>query len=322
MKPHPLSEPLPTRRKFCAIAAATAATAFTLPASLSLAAPDETASAQPFALKYILASSLYGKLPIGEVLAEVERTGSAAIDIWPEPHADHREQIEAIGHATFERALARANTTVGIYTCYNPGLFRCEPWMRVAKRFGGRMVIAASGGPAGLTGDDLKQAVRKFVERLNPLVETANALDMTIGVENHGNALIHSADSMRWLAEFAADKPIGVALAPYHLPADAKLVAKLIEELGPKLVHFYAWEHGRGSTTKLPKLLELKQLPGFGELDFIPIVAALKKINYQNWTSIFMHPVPRGIPILPTAELTTDALNHSREYLAYCLAQV
>ena len=39
---------------------------------------------------------------------------------------------------------------------------------------------------------------------------------------------------------------------------------------------------------------------------FVPIVAALKKIRYAGWTSVFMHPVPRGIPILPTSVLQKD----------------
>jgi sugar phosphate isomerase/epimerase len=34
------------------------------------------------------------------------------------------------------------------------------------------------------------------------------------------------------------------------------------------------------------------QLPGRGEMDFVPIVAALKKINYSGWTEVFMHPIP------------------------------
>ncbi|MCA9443401.1 MAG: sugar phosphate isomerase/epimerase, partial [Candidatus Omnitrophica bacterium] len=67
---------------------------------------------------------------------------------------------------------------------------------------------------------------------------------------------------------------------------------------------------------------EMKQLPGYGELDFVPILAALKKINYAGWTSIFMHPVPRGIPILPTAAEVTAAINRSREYLEDCLDRI
>ena len=138
---------------------------------------------------------------------------------------------------------------------------------------------------------------------------------MTIGIENHGNALIESPDSMKWLIEFTDSPHLGIALAPYHLPDDAALVAQLIEDLGPGLCLFYAWQHGMGCHEKLPKEQELMQLPGRGTLDFSPLLAALKKIDYQGWTEIFMHPVPRGIPILDTGSEVTAELERARLYL-------
>jgi sugar phosphate isomerase/epimerase len=79
---------------------------------------------------------------------------------------------------------------------------------------------------------------------------------------------------------------------------------------------FYAWQHGDGCMTKLPKEQELLQMPGRGPLDFGPLVKALVDIKYQGWTEIFMHPVPRGIPILETAQEVTAEINKSRAYLA------
>ena len=78
---------------------------------------------------------------------------------------------------------------------------------------------------------------------------------------------------------------------------------------------FYAWQHGLGCMKKLPKEQELLQLPGRGKLDFEPIVGALKKISYTGFTSIFMHPVPRGIPILEDAVACTAEINRARAYL-------
>ena len=68
--------------------------------------------------------------------------------------------------------------------------------------------------------------------------------------------------------------------------------------------------------TRLPKEEELLQLPGRGPLDFGLLLKALRDIQYRGWTEIFMHPVPRGIPILETAEEVTNEINRSREYLA------
>ena len=67
---------------------------------------------------------------------------------------------------------------------------------------------------------------------------------------------------------------------------------------------------------------EVKQMPGFGTLDYVPIVAALKEIGFNGFSEIFMHPVPRGIPMRPTAEEITAVINESRVYLTDCLGKV
>jgi hypothetical protein len=77
-----------------------------------------------------------------------------------------------------------------------------------------------------------------------------------------------------------------------------------------------------GCHQKLPKEQELLQMPGRGKLDFSPLLAALKDINYAGWTEIFMHPVPRGVAILDTIEAITAEINRSREYLTTCLASI
>jgi sugar phosphate isomerase/epimerase len=72
----------------------------------------------------------------------------------------------------------------------------------------------------------------------------------------------------------------------------------------------------------MPKAYELMQLPGFGTLDFTPILAALRDIEYRGLTEIFMHPTPRGIPIMPSVAESNDVINKAREYLARCIERI
>ena len=134
---------------------------------------------------------------------------------------------------------------------------------------------------------------------------------MTVAIENHGSDF----DAIRAFAD-GAPKEVTIALAPYHLPQDAKAIGKLIEDIAPKLGLFYAWQHGKGAMTKQPREDEILQLPGRGDLDFGPIVAALAKVKYTGFTEIFMHPFPRGIPILDTAQEVTAEINRAAKYLA------
>jgi sugar phosphate isomerase/epimerase len=218
--------------------------------------------------------------------------------------------------------LDKHDVKLGMTTRYDLGPFKLQDEMRVLRKFGGRLVICGSHGPRDVSGEEAKRAVKQFIDQMKPHVEVAEELGITIGIENHGHALIATPDSLRYFAEFSPSRHLGVALAPYHLPQDERLLAELIEDLGPALAHFYAWQHGQGCMEKLPKAQELEQMPGRGVLDFKPILAALKKINYRGWTEIFMHPVPRGIPIMPTLEKVTAEINRARRYLEDTMRQV
>ena len=303
------------RRGFCKRVVAGAAAATVAPAVLGEEPPA-------FKLRYMLASSMYGRLDLSEIVPEVHKAGAEHIDIWPEPHGNQREQMEAMGHGGFAAMLAEHQVKLGILTHYDLGPFGLGSEITVAKKLGASMLICGGQGPKNLTGPPLKSAVRIFAEQMRPHIAAAEEAGLVIGVENHANNLIESTDSMEWLVEFAPSKNIGIALAPYHLPQKPKLLAKLINTLGDRLVHFYAWQHGKGCQEKLPKEEELLQMPGRGDLDFEPIIAALKKIDYRGFTEVFMHPVPRGIPILPTAAEVTAEINRARKYLETCCKAV
>ena len=274
-------------------------------------------AAEPsFRLNYILGSPMYGTTALAEVLGEVKKIGAEWIDIWPRRHADHREQVEAMGHPRFLELLKEHGVQLGVITRYDLGPYQLQDEMHVLKKLGGRLIVT---GARNAEGDTLRDQVKAFVDSLAPHVAVAEQLGVTIGIENHSRTVINSPDSIRYFAEFAQSPHLGIALAPYHLPQDEQVIARVITDLGPKLAFFQAWQHGMGSTTPLPKEQELLQMPGRGPLDFTPLLAALKQIDYRGFTEIFMHPVPRGIPILDTTQAVTAEINRARDYLERCL---
>jgi sugar phosphate isomerase/epimerase len=250
--------------------------------------------------EYLLASAMYGTLPLQEVVAEVRKTGAGHIDLWRRPHANHWEQVGKLGEDAFTALLKEHNVQFGAVTFWN-GDF--ENSLRFAGRHVGEIVVT---GFVPKTG-----GLKAYLRKIEPQVALAEELNVTLAIENHGCGF----DDIRRFAEAAKSTRLGVALAPYHLPQDANQLAQLITDLGPKLSLFYAWQHGMGCRKKLPKEQELLQMPGRGKLDFGPLVEALHKINYKGFVEIFMHPVPRGIPILPTAEEVTAEINRGRKYL-------
>ncbi len=301
------------RRKFCvsSVAAAAAGSA----ASIAQSIAEAQVPKEAFEFKYMLASCLYGYMYVGEILPEVRRTGAVAVDLWPKVHGNQREQLDDLGVSKFRDMLAEHNITLGCVTQYPLGPFGLQSEMRVAQQLDCGTLVTGGAGPRDLTGGELKQAVAAFCEKMKPHLDVAAECDVDIAIENHGNNLIHSADSLKWLAEFAPSDRLGIALAPYHLPQDAGQLAQLIRDVGKSIKVFYAWQHGAGCMQRLPKDQELLQLPGRGDLDFQPLVEALADIHYDGWTEIFMHPFPRGIPILETTSQIAAELNRARDYL-------
>ncbi|QDU10593.1 sugar phosphate isomerase/epimerase family protein [Gimesia aquarii] len=276
---------------------------------------------KPFQLNYIVASCMYGTLPLETILQETPKTGAQYLEIWAKRHGNQREQIDELGIDKTKQLFNKYKVKLGSFTCFKYGLFNMQGEMDLVKKLGGDMVICNSGGPKGLKGGELKSAIKVFAEKLKPHVGAAEEKGIIIGLENHGGGLINDPDTQRWLMDALPSEHFGIALAPYHLEQDPEKIAKLILDLDERLVHFQAWQHGMGCMKKLPKEQELMQLPGRGDLNFVPILAALKKINYPGRTEIFMHPVPRGIPILPTTDEVTAEINRSRAYLENCLKQ-
>lgn len=289
----------------------------TAAAAASLALPQHLAraAAPAFALKYLMGSAMYGELPLEVVIEETPKTGAAHLDVWPRKHGSQREQMDELGHDLVLSLLEKHQVKLAVSTRYDLGPFKLKEEFAVLKKFGGSIIVTGGKGKAGLKGEELKAAVKAFAEELKPHLHQAGEHGITIAIENHGKNLIESPDSIKWLAEFGGDLPLGIDLAPYHLPQDPELLAGLIRTLGSKLSILLAWQYGMGCMKPMPKEEELQQMPGRGKLDFKPLIQALKDINFQGFTEIFMHPTPRGIPILPTAQETTGEINRSRKYL-------
>lgn len=280
------------------------------------AAPALAADAPPWKLNYVLGSAMYGNLPLAEILPEVKKTGATSIELWPKKHGTQREEMDAVGHDKFAAMLKSQGLTFGGTTRYDLGPFRLTDEIPVVKKMGGTFIVTGGAGDWKVSPEQLKLNVKAFVEKMKPHAALAAESGVTIGIENHINNLIDSPDSLRWLADDIRTIPgIGIALAPYHLPQDTALMADLIKHIDQKLTLFYAWEHGVGCMKPMPKEEELLQMPGRGKLDWKPLLQALKSTNFTGPTEIFMHPTPRGIPIMPTAAETTAEIVRAKQHL-------
>jgi sugar phosphate isomerase/epimerase len=294
--------------------------------------PSAFAASKPFKINYTLASAMYGTAPLAEILPEAKKTGARSVTIWPKVHGDQREQIEAMGHDAFVAMMRKHKLRLGAVACYKLGPFGMRDEMRFARKIAdalgqkGEVVLITGGkGPRDLKGAELKAAVLEFAEKLKPEAEVAAETGCAIAIENHGNNLFDTPDSMRWFAEAIDTRRLGIAFAPHHLvpaylPEDGKALGALARELGPAVRYVYAQQYGHGYRGEGTKEDEMMQMPGRGALDFGPLLAALRAIGYHGLTEILMHPTPRGIPILETTPKVTKEINRARRYLDALIA--
>jgi sugar phosphate isomerase/epimerase len=280
------------------------------------------AQAPPFTFKYILSSAMYGTFAVADILPEVKKVGATHIDLWPAPHGNQREQVKEMGDRRFKELLVTHQVKLGLSSCYKLGPFGLQEEMRWAQNITGEGITLVCGGRGkkDLEGTALKAEVKSFVEKMKPHVAVAEETDCIITIENHKSNLIYSPDSLKYFADFTRDMPhSGISFAPHHLPQDSTMQAKLIRDLGPAIKYFYAQQYGTGAHHEQPREKEMLQMPGRGDLDFGPLVQALKHITFSGFTEIFMHPFPRGLPIRDTIPEITAEINRSRSYLNHLI---
>lgn len=291
-------------------------------AAVAAALPTRAAQA-PLKLNYLLSSALYGDMKLEQVLPEVAPAGCTGLDLWGKQHATHREEVDAMGVEAFEALLKKHGVQLLCSTRYPLGPFGLQPEMPIVKRLGGRLIVCASKGPKNVTGAEAKAGIKEFLELMKPHADAAAEHGITLAIENHGNALLYTPDSIRYWAELNTHPALGVAFAPHHLHDHIEEMPKLIRDLGAKNLPFiYFQEYGIGSKQTVAKEIELQQLPGYGTLDYKPILAAMREVGFNGYVEIFMHPTPRGIPMLPTPGEITAAINRSRDHIEGLLKEV
>jgi sugar phosphate isomerase/epimerase len=59
---------------------------------------------------------------------------------------------------------------------------------------------------------------------------------------------------------------------------------------------------------------------GLGPFDFGPLIRELAAMHFAGPVEIFMHPVPRGVPILESVAEITAEVNRGRSHLVAALA--
>lgn len=242
------------------------------------------------------------QLPIEQACERIAKLGFEAIDLWSAhegcPHLDDvAKRLEAKG---LKKLLAKNKLKLFAFSVYKGGYKR---YAELLGKAGGGVAIQGSAGSC--KPEEFAGCMKKFIEKLKPLVELAEKYNSYLAIENHGNALLNSLDSFKAFVDTNTSKRLGIALAPYHIQTLKASVPEAIRICGKQLLFFYAWQHYGNS----------KQLPGIGPTDMTPWIRALADIRYRGYVNPFMHGHPE-------ADVMAANLAKSRDYLKNCYKKV
>ena len=288
-----------TRRDFLKVLSAVAGAGITAPVFSS---PTDKTSQKQWRMRLSTSSIHFMQLPIEQACEQIAKLGFEAIDIWSAhegcPHLD--DVAKRLGAGGLKKLLSKHKLKLFAFSVYRGGYQR---YAELLGKAGGGVAIQGSAGPC--KPEELTGRMRQFIENLKPLVELAEKNNSYLAIENHGNALLNSLDSLKAFVDINTSKRLGIALAPYHIQALKASVPEAIRICGRQLLFFYAWQHYGDS----------KQLPGIGPTDMTPWIQALADIRYRGHVNPFMHGHPE-------VEVMAANLAKSRDYLKTCYDKV
>ncbi len=244
---------------------------------------------------------MFKSLVVEEACRRIAGLGFEAVDIWSPhekcPHLD--DVLNRLGGEKLKEFLDGIGLRLFSFSVYAGGY---RKYAELLGRAGGGVAVRGSAGAC--KPEELTVRMKAFLEGLKPDAELLEKHNSKLAIENHGNALLDSVDSIRAFVDLNANPRIGIALAPYHIQGRRESVEEAILSAGKQLFFFYAWQRGGG----------LAQLPGHGPTDFTPWIAALAKVGYAGYVNPFMHGEPGP-------DAMAAAVAKARDYLKDCYAK-
>jgi len=266
------------------------------------ASPGNAVNAAVWPMRLSTSSIHFTELPIEQACERIAGLGFEAIDVWSAhegcPHLD--DVASRLGPDGLKELLDKHKLTLFAFSVYAGGYAR---YAELLGRAGGGVAIQGSAGPC--KPEELTARMRQFLEGLKPLIELAEQHNSYLAIENHGNALLNSLDSLKAFVDLNTSPRLGIALAPYHVQVLKVSVPEAIQICGKQLLFFYAWQNRPGD----------EQLPGVGPTDMTPWIQALAQVNYRGYVNPFMHGHPG-------TDAMTANLKTARDYLKNCYARV
>ena len=250
-------------------------------------------------MKYAICNETFGTRPFADTFSTIRKLGYTGVEIAPFTFAPHNEPFD-IGHVSANKIVETrmmaddagleiiglhwllAKTEGNYLTTPDPTVRRrtgqyLQQLVEVCASLGGKIMVLGSPKQRNLLpGVSHDDAMDYAVEVLHSAIAACKQYDVTIAIEPLGPAegdFLLTAESGIQLCKMVDSPYCKLHLDVKAMSSEGKPIAEIIRASRDWMVHFHAND---------PNLLG----PGMGDVDFHPIFAALKEINYDRWVSV------------------------------------
>jgi len=247
-----------------------------------------------FRERFAVCNEMFGDWPFDRAFALAAECGYQGVEIAPFTVAGDVTDIPAARRTEIRRQAEKAGLKVaglhwllaktkGFHLTHPDAAVRLKTaaYLGALARFcgdlGGRLLIFGSPEQRNLLGGvDRRQGTEHAVEVIRAAVPALEKADVTLAMEPLSpkitNFLTTAAEAVELIQR--VDSPrCRLILDCNAMATESSPHADLIRRHRAHLVHFHAND---------PDSLG----PGFGDLDFVPILAALRDIAYRGWISV------------------------------------
>ena len=280
---------------------------------------------QVFSMKFALCNEMFEGWNTDQgydfprVFEYVKKCGYAGIEIAPFTIAGNAFHIPAAQRDAIRRLAEKNDLTItglhwllakteGYYLTSPDAVVRQKTTdyflelIRLCADLGGRFMVL--GSPLqrsilpGVTQDQAFDYATEVLQKLVPMLEKC---EVQIALEpltpKETNFLTSAAEGVRLIEQIGAPDWIALHLDCKAMCAEALTIPELIRANKEHMIYFHMND---------PNL----QGPGFGELEFVPIMDALLDVGYQGWASVEPFDYTPGIDTL-----AEKSLAHMRQCL-------
>jgi sugar phosphate isomerase/epimerase len=262
-------------------------------------------------MKFSICNEIFKDWKLEDTLAYAARLGYDGVEIAPFTLANSVADIPASSRQAMREAAARNKIAIaGIHwVLVKPeGLYINHPDRsirdRTAKYFcdlvnfcadlGGKIMVVGSPKQRNVMQDVTReQATEWAAVTFRPAVMQAEQRDVTICFEPlapaETNFINTAADALQFVQRVPSPR-FKIILDVKAMCSESKPIPQIIHDSWPHFAHFHANDRN------------LKG-PGFGDVDFKPIAAALKEVGYQGFVSVEVFKFDEGAEAIASRSL-------------------